>query len=80
MKRKLRIASLLLAALFTALVFLPLSVGAATVEQEVFSFLTEKLGLTSAAAAGIMANIMCESSFNPTAGAIDTNDLYSYGL
>ena len=80
MKRKLRIASLLLAALFTALVFLPLSVGAATVEQEVFSFLTEKLGLTSAAAAGIMANIMCESSFNPTAGAIDTNGLYSYGL
>ena len=71
----------LLLALLTALFFvMPVSVGAATVEQEVFSFLTQKLNLTSAAAAGIMANIMCESSFNPTAGAVDTNDLYSYGL
>ena len=55
-------------------------VSAATVEEEVFSFLTDELGLTSAAAAGIMANIMCECSFNPNAGDWDTNDLYSYGL
>ena len=59
---------------------MPAPVGAATVEEEVFSFLTKELGLTTAAAAGIMANIMCECSFNPNAGDVDTNGLYSYGL
>ncbi|MBR3639688.1 MAG: hypothetical protein IKN50_03690, partial [Clostridia bacterium] len=80
MKLKTRIISLLLAALLTALFVMPISVEAATVEEEVFSFLTKELGLTTAAAAGIMANIMCECSFNPNAGDIDTNGLYSYGL
>ncbi len=59
---------------------MPVPVSAATAEEEVYSFLTGELGLTSAAAAGIMANIMCECSFNPTAGATDVNGLYSYGL
>ncbi|MBQ7475339.1 MAG: S-layer homology domain-containing protein [Clostridia bacterium] len=79
MKRK--ILSLSLAALFLVSLAAPAGAdGAATVESEVFAFLTEEMGFCSAAAAGIMANIMCESSFNPNAGDIDTNDLYSYGL
>ncbi|MBQ1502425.1 MAG: S-layer homology domain-containing protein [Clostridia bacterium] len=80
MKLKIKLISLLLAAVFTAAVVMSTPVSAATVEEEVFSFLTDELGLTTAAAAGIMANIMCECSFNPNAGDWDTNDLYSYGL
>ena len=80
MNFKIKLISLLLAAVFTAAVVMSTPVSAATVEEEVFSFLTDELGLTSAAAAGIMANIMCECSFNPNAGDWDTNDLYSYGL
>ena len=51
-----------------------------TIEETTFGFLTQELGLNNAAACGIMANIMCECSFNPQAGDIDTNGLYSYGL
>ncbi len=51
-----------------------------TVEETTYKFLTEKLGLNSAAACGIMANIRCESSFLPDNGGTDVNGLYSYGL
>lgn len=50
------------------------------VQDVVYSFLTGELGLTPAAAAGIMGNVMIECSFDPTKGATDTNDLYSFGL
>lgn len=50
------------------------------VQNTVYSYLTDELGLTPAAAAGIMGNIMIECSFDPECGAMDTNDLYSFGL
>lgn len=37
------------------------------VKEEVYKFLTEKIGMNNAAACGVMANIQCESSFRPTA-------------
>ena len=49
-------------------------------QDVVYRFLTEELLLTPAAAAGIMGNIMIECSFIPDRGAMDVNDLYSYGL
>lgn len=50
------------------------------VQDIVYRFLTEELELTPAAAAGIMGNVMIECTFDPTALAIDTNGLYSFGL
>ena len=47
-----------------------LSVQAASWQENanyVFAYLTERLGYTEAAACGIMANIRCESTFNPHA-------------
>ena len=38
-----------------------------TNEQTVFNFLTSVMGLNKAAACGVLANIYCESGFNPTA-------------
>lgn len=78
-KRKI---SILLILVMLSAVMLPASKvsAAATAENTVYSFLTGELGLNSAAACGIMANIMTESSFIPTNSVIDTNDLTSYGL
>lgn len=45
----------------------------------VYQFL-RKAGFNNAAACGIMANIQCESSFNPGDKVLDTNNLYSYGI
>lgn len=50
------------------------------VQNTVYDYLTGTLELTPAAAAGIMGNIMIECSFDPTKGATDTNNLYSFGL
>ncbi len=50
------------------------------VQDTVYAYLTDTLKLTPAAAAGIMGNVMIECSFDPTKGATDTNDLYSFGL
>ena len=80
MKNKIVSAALALTLLFALAVPAALPASAGEIEDEVYAFLTEDLGLNSAAAVAIMANIMCESSFNLTAGGIDTNDLYSYGL
>lgn len=52
----------------------------AKVQDIVYKFLTEDLELTPAAAAGIMGNVMIECTFDPTALAMDTNGLYSFGL
>ena len=45
----------------------------------VYQFL-RKAGFNNAAVCGIMANIQCESSFNPGDKVLDTNNLYSYGI
>ncbi|MCD7838924.1 MAG: phage tail tip lysozyme [Clostridiales bacterium] len=49
-------------------------------EATIFTYLTETMGLNTAAACGILANMYTESSFKPTASCIDTNGLTSYGL
>lgn len=56
------------------------SASAEKVQDVVYQYLTEELELTPAAAAGIMGNIMIECTFDPTALAMDTNGLYSFGL
>ena len=45
----------------------------------VYQFL-RKAGFNNAAVCGIMANIQCESNFNPGDKVLDTNNLYSYGI
>lgn len=42
-------------------------VHAASNQEKVFTYLVSNLGLNAAGASGIMANIQCESSFNPDA-------------
>ncbi len=57
--------------LVTALVTLSLvvpsaSANALAIERQIFTFVTEEMGLNSAAACGILANIEAESNFNLT--------------
>jgi len=49
-------------------------------EAEIYRFLKENMQLNTAVACGILANIECESSFNPTAQIVDVNGKTSYGL
>lgn len=49
-------------------------------EKTIYKFLKNDLGLNTAAACGVLANIQSESSFNPTASVLDTNDKISYGI
>lgn len=49
-------------------------------ESVIYSFLTNDMGLNTAAACGILANINNESGFNPQSSCIDTNGLVSYGI
>ena len=49
-------------------------------ETEVYNYLRNNMGVNVAVACGVLANIQCESSFNPTASVIDTNGLESYGI
>lgn len=51
-----------------------------SVQEIIYKFLTEELELCSAAAAGIMGNVMIECGFDPTLEVIDTNDKPSFGL
>ena len=76
-----RIMSLALV-IVTLLTILPLSASASTSSNKtkVFSYLTQEMGLNSAAACGIMANIERESNFKPNIIARDSNGLYSGGL
>lgn len=46
----------------------------------VYQFLTTELGLNSAAACGVLANIEKESDFNPTLSVLDTNGKYTLGI
>lgn len=54
--------------------------SASSNEKTVYNFLKNDLGVNTAAACGILANIYSESSFNPTASVIDTNGKTSYGI
>ena len=49
-------------------------------EAEIYRFLKEDMQLSTAVACGILANIECESSFNPTAKIVDVNGKTSFGL
>ena len=49
-------------------------------EAEVYQFLKTTLGMNTAAACGVLANIYAESAFNPTVEILDTNHLLSFGL
>ena len=51
-----------------------------SVQSIIYKYLTGELGLCSAAAAGIMGNVMIECGFDPTLEVIDTNDKPSFGL
>ena len=68
--RKYAFRSVLALVLFTALL-LPLCTGAQAsdlgVERKVYQYLTTELGLNSAAACGVLANIEAESNFSLTA-------------
>ena len=48
--------------------------------EEVFLYLTTEMGLNSAAACGILANMHAESAMNPKSSCRDINGKTSYGL
>lgn len=81
MKKALMKVLLLAMTLVTLLTIIPLSANASTSnKQKVFSYITEEMGLNSAAACGIMANIERESSFKSSTIIRDSNGLKSGGL
>lgn len=60
--------------------YFSVSASASSNEESVYDFMTQTLGVNSAVACGVLANIAAESSFSPTASCIDTNGLTSYGI
>ena len=61
-----RLLAVLLAAAALAMPVCAEPLEQMAVEREVYAFLTEELGLTTAAACGVLANIEHESAFRPT--------------
>lgn len=57
-----------------------LNVSADSNEQIIYNYCINDLGLNTAAACGVLANIEKESSFNPKSSCKDTNGLTSYGI
>lgn len=81
MKKALIKVLLLAITLVTLLTVIPLSANATSDNKtQIFSYLTKEMGLNSAAACGIMANIEKESNFKPTTIIRDSNGLHSGGL
>ena len=81
MKKALIKVLLIAMTLVTLLTVIPLSANAASDNKtEIFSYLTNEMGLNSAAACGIMANIEKESNFKPGKIIRDSNGLQSGGL
>ena len=73
--------SLLAIVIMLILALISLStVSAANEKKSVYSYLTQNLGLSNAAACGILANIEKESNFDPTCVGRDSNGLLSGGL
>ncbi len=70
----------LMLSLVMVLSLVPSVAFAATGEKEIYDYLTGMMGMNSAAACGVLANIERESSFSPTAQCVDTNGLTSYGI
>lgn len=81
MKKALIKVLLIAMTLVTLITVIPLSANAASDNKtQIFSYLTKEMGLNSAAACGIMANIEKESNFKPTTIIRDSNGLQSGGL
>ena len=81
MKKALIKVLLIAMTLVTLITVIPLSANAANDNKsQIFSYLTKEVGLNSAAACGIMANIEKESNFKPTTIIRDSNGLPSGGL
>ena len=81
MKKALIKVLLIAMTLVTLITVIPLSANAASDNKtQIFSYLTNEMGLNSAAACGIMANIEKESNFKPTTIIRDSNGLQSGGL
>lgn len=82
MKKALTKAVLIAMTIVILAAIIPLSANASTsnTKTQIYNFLTENLGLSSAAACGIMANIDAESDFNPKLVITDSNGLLSGGL
>lgn len=76
---KKRVLSLLLV-LVMIVSLAPISALAESNVQQIYNYLTGTMGMNSAAACGVLANIERESSFNPHAECVDTNGLTSYGI
>ena len=72
-----RLLAVLLAAVILAVPVLAEPLEQMAVEREIYAFLTEELGLSTAAACGVLANIEHESAFRPT---IVGDQGTSYGL
>ena len=81
MKKALIKVLLIAMTLVTLITVIPLSANASSDNKtQIFSYLTNEMGLNSAAACGIMANIEKESNFKPTTIIRDSNGLQSGGL
>ena len=81
MKKALMKVLLIAMTLVTLLTVIPLSANATSDNKtQIFSYLTKEMGLNSAAACGIMANIEKESNFKPGKIIRDSNGLPSGGL
>lgn len=64
---KKRVLICLMTVLFVLCLVMPsASANSLAIERQIFTFVTEEMGLNSAAACGILANIEAESSFNLT--------------
>ena len=81
MKKALIKVVLTVMTLVTLITVIPLSANASSDNKtQIFSYLTKEMGLNSAAACGIMANIEKESNFKPSTIIRDSNGLPSGGL
>ena len=81
MKKALIKVLLIAMTLVTLITVIPLSANATSDNKtQIFSYLTKEMGLNSAAACGIMANIEKESNFKPATIIRDSNGLQSGGL
>lgn len=66
--------------IFAAIIPLSASASTSNNKSEIYKQLTTKLNLNPAAACGIMANMECESGFDPEVVIVDSNGLLSGGL
>ncbi len=81
MKKVLTKALLIAMTIVTLATIIPLSVNATSSnKKEIYSFLVNEMGLNSAAACGILANVERESDFNPRLVIRDSNGRKSGGL